>query len=190
MSSSPPPPPSGSSDAAARDALKDLQDLATAKNYADLGFDSLEQVRQAQLGQPMEMYDIGLDAIRSYKPGMKIDGLWTKSSETIYPVTVHGAVKSSVTVVQDGQGYEPSGMGGAPIVKELSRYRQAASDSVVSVPGLNLTFLGRRSGGDVLLTLIFPAQDLPTLPPGRPTPAGDVLQLLVPLAKGHSGLPR
>ena len=156
-----------------------------------MGFDSVEEVKQAQLGQSFAVSNIGLDQLKSYRTGANANSLLSNSSETIYPVTVRGQVKSSVTIVQKEGGYQPSSFGNAEIVKSLSRYRQGenpASDFVVRVLALNMYFLGRHVEDRLFLTPVIDDPRL-KLRPGESVPAEIVLEQLVPLANAYNGEP-
>ena len=183
-----PKPPSPQPQQAAGDALGVLQKLVNDQNYKAMGFDSADEVKQAQLAQPLTVYNIGLEQLKGYKTGANPDSLLTKNSETIYPVTVNGQVKSSVSVVQKSGGYEPSSFGNAAIVKSLAGYRQSESDFVVRVPAFNMYFLGRRVENRLLL---IPIVEDPRLKvrAGEPVPAETVLEQLVPIANSYNGLP-
>ena len=132
-----PKPPSPQPQQAATDALGVLQKLVNDQNYRAMGFDAVDEVKQAQLGQPLAIFNIGLDQLKGYQTGANANGVLSKNSETIYPVMVNGQVKSSVTVVQKEGGYQPSSFGNAEIIKGLSRYRtgdNAANDDCEHEP--------------------------------------------------------
>jgi len=186
-----PKPPASQPQQAADNAIGVLQKLVNDQNYRSLGFDSVDEVKQAQLGQPLTVMNIPLDALKGYQAGTDPQSLLVKSSETVYPVTVNGQVKSSVTIVRNEAGYAPSSFGNAPIVKALSQYRQspnADSDFVVRVPALNVYFLGRTVEGK---TMIVPIAEDPRfkLRPGEAVPLEAALPELVAAANAYNGLP-
>lgn len=186
-----PKPPSPQPGQAASDGLGVLQKLVNDQNYRAMGFDSLDEVKQAQLGQAFSVSNIGLDQLKRFETGANANSLLSKSSETIYPVAVNGQVKSSITIVQKGDGYQPASFGNAEIIKSLSRYRQgeaAANDFVVRVLALNMYFLGRQIDSRLFLTPIVDDPRL-KLRPGEAVPAEIVVQQLVPLANAYNGLP-
>jgi hypothetical protein len=186
-----PKPPSSQPQEAATAAIGVLQKLVNDQNYRGLGFDSLDQVKQAQLGPPFAVFDIGLDQLKAYKPGTDPNTLLTPSTKAIYPVTVDGQVKSSVAVSHQESGYKASSFGNAEIVKSLSRYRQTqtgSGDFVVRVPALNMYYLGRRVENRLLLIAIIDDPRL-KLKPGEALSAETVLEQLAPLANAYNGLP-
>lgn len=182
-------PPASDPAQAAADALSVLQQLVNGQNYRDLGFESADDVKQAVLTPPLEVQNVGLDQLTRFEKGADVNGMLTKSSQTIYPVAVRGEVRSSVTIVGLEGRFKPSSFGNAALARELARYRQAgAADFVVRVPALNLYFIARRVEKDLLLTPIVDDPRL-KLPVGQAVPAEVVLEQLVPVAREYNGLP-
>jgi hypothetical protein len=184
-------PTSSQPQEAANKALGVLQKLINDQNYRTMGFDSVDEVKQAQLGQPFAVSTIGLEQLKSYRTGANANSLLSNSAETIYPVLVRGQVKSSVTIVQKQDGYQPSSFGNAEIVKSLSRYRQGESPAgqfVVRILALNMYFLGRHVEDRLFLTPIIDDPRL-KLRTGESVPAELVLEQLVPLANAYNELP-
>ncbi len=137
------------------------------------------------------MFEIGLNQLKEYKPGINPDTLLTPSSKTIYPVTVNSEVKSSVTISHKDNGYQASSFGSADIIKSLSRYRRAeapGNDFVVRVPAFNMYYLGRHVNSRLQLVPIIDDTRL-KLKTGEAVPAETVLEQLVPLANSYNGLP-
>ena len=184
------PPPTADAQQAASNALTTLQKLVTEQNYKALGFTSPTEVKSAVLGQPMEQYNIGIDRLKSYQAGQDVNALLTASSETIYPVTVGGQVRSSVTVVKKEGGYTAASFGNATIVKELSRYREANATQgfAVRIPAFGMYFLGNRVENRLMLTPVYEDRRLP-FRAGEAMPAEEVLKVVVPLAQVYNGLP-
>src|SRR5262249_27364332 len=112
-----PKPPSAQPQEAAANALTVLQKLVTDQNYRALGFESADEVKEAQLGQPLAVYYVGLEKLKAYREGTDVNSLLAPYAETIYPVTVRGNVRSSVTIVHKDAGYEPASFGNADVVK-------------------------------------------------------------------------
>jgi hypothetical protein len=184
------PPQTGDAQQAASNALATLQKLVTQQNYKALGFASPDEVKSATLAPPLTLYNIGLDRLKSYKAGQDANALLTASSETIYPVTVGGQVRSSVTVVKKETGYTTASFGNADIVKALSRYRGANTPGAfaVRIPAFSMYFLGNRVENRLMLTPISEDSRL-SFRIGVAVPAEDVLKAIIPLAQAYNGLP-
>jgi hypothetical protein len=184
------PPPVGDAQQAASNAITTLQKLVTEQNYKTLGFSSVDEVKSAALAAPLPMFNIGLDRLKSYQAGQDANALLTASSETIYPVTAGGQVRSSVTVVKKESGYTTASFGNAEIVKGLSRYRSDNMPNAfaVRVPALSLYFLGNRIENRLMLTPVTEDSRLP-FRVGVAVPAEEVLKAIIPLAQAYNGLP-
>jgi hypothetical protein len=184
------PPPAGDAQQAASNALATLQKLVTEQNYKALGFTSPDEVKSATLAKPLAQYNIGLDRLKGYQAGQDANALLTTSSETIYPVTVGGQVRSSVTVVKKETGYTTASFGNATIVKGLSLYRGANTPDgfAVRIPVFGMYFLGSRVENRLMLTPISEDSRLP-FRTGVAVPAEDVLKAIIPLAQAYNGLP-
>lgn len=184
-------PPSAQPQEAASNALTVLQKLATEQNYRSLGFESPDEVKEAQLGQPMAVYEITLDKLKSYKSGTDANSLLIPSSETIYPVSVHGNVRSGITIVHKEAGYEPASFGNAAIVKALARYRQregSQNEFVLRIPVFNMYYVARRAENAITVVPIIDDPRLKTKA-GEAIPIGSLLDQLHPLADSYNGLP-
>jgi hypothetical protein len=190
QSESAPKPPAAQPQEAASNAIGVLQKLVTAENYRSFGFESADEVKEAQLGQPLPVSTIGLDKLKSSQSGAEPNSLLATSPETIYPVIVRGNVRSGVTIVHKAAGYEPASFGNAEIVKALSRYRQGQSGNefVVRIPAFNMYYLARRVENQLILV---PIVDDPRLKvkAGEAVPLQRLLVELRPLVDAYNGLP-
>lgn len=173
---------------AAINAIAMLRDLVNEQNYKGLGFQSVEEVQLAQLGQPIKVFNIGLESLKAYKASQNPTSLLAPSAEVIYPVTVSGNVRTGVTIIHKEQGYESSSFGNADIVKRLVAYRQSSGDFAVHIPAFNLYFVGRRVKTQVVLA---PIANNPRLKAqaGEATPLETVVEQLRPYAESYDGRP-
>lgn len=172
---------------AANNAMGTLQKLVNEHNYKNLGFQNIYEVKQAQLGQPLDVYIIGLEKLKEYQTGQDPSSLLTPSSETIYPVTVDGSVRTGVTIVHKEQGYESSSFGKADVVKRLAAYRQSPAEFAVRIPAFNLYFVGRHVAKRVVLV---PIANNPRLKvqEGEATPLEAVMDQLRPYIESYNGI--
>ncbi|QNI31501.1 hypothetical protein H7849_20865 [Alloacidobacterium dinghuense] len=173
---------------AAAAAVGVLQKLVNEQNYKGLGFQTMDEVKQAQLGQPMDVFYLSLERMESYQAGEDLNSLLTSSAEMIYPVMVGGSVRTGVTIVQKGQGYESSSFGNADIVKRLAAYRSGPRDFAVRIPAFNLYFVGRQEETRVILV---PIANNPRLKAqaGEATPLDVVFGQLRPYVDSYDGRP-
>jgi hypothetical protein len=169
---------------AATSAISMLQKLVDGQNYKSLGFQSIDEVRQAQLGQPIEVYNISLEKLKSYQTGQDPKSLLTPSAETIYPVIVGGSVRTGVTIVRKEQGYESSSFGHADIVKRLAQYRRSAAEFAVRIPAFNMYFVGRHMETRVVLVPIVNNPQL-KVQAGEAAPLEVVVDQLRPYANPY-----
>ena len=172
---------------AAKLALSLLRDLVSVdkENYKRVGFDSVAQVEQATLGQPLDVYFVRLDRLREWN-GQDPDALvlQSKSEETVYPVFVDQQMKSSVSIFKDASAvYRPATFGDAEIARSLAHYGRGQGDFIVRVPALAMYFIGRKVANQVELTPVRADSRLPDFPPGKPVPSVQILRQLAPLAK-------
>ena len=184
------PLPVGDSSQAAANALDTLRALVTEQNYKNLGFDSVSEVKNAALGAPLPVYEIGLDRLKGYEAGQDGNALLTPTEEILYPVAVGGETRSSVSVVKKERGYVPSSFGKASIAKGLARFRgqDTAATFAVHIPILGLYFLGRRIEGRLMVTPVVESTR-PPLRAGAIVPIEEIVKAIGPLLRAYNGLP-
>jgi hypothetical protein len=183
------PHPSTSQDTAAQQGLATLRQVVNAGNYASLGFGSPEEVRQATLGEPLQVFRVQLDALRAFTGKTDPETLLVDIRRSMYPVKVGDRVATSVFVIGAGKGWRASELGNAAVAQLVSRYRHGAGDFVVHVPALKAYFVANRVEGKLMLT---PVMDDPRtqLKAGETLPAEVVFVRLQQAAEGYNGLPQ
>lgn len=183
------PPASASQAAAAQQGLATFVQLVNAGNYAALGFGSPEEVRQASLGAPMQIYRVGLDALRGLKQDSNPETLLVDARRSLYPVEVQQRTASSIFVTQAPDGWRASDMGSAAVARAVTRYRNSPTDFIVHVPALQIYFVARRSEGRLLLTPVMddPRTDFKA---GVSLPADEAFRRLQKPAQDYNGLPQ
>jgi len=175
-------------DEAAQKSLEAFSALVTADDYAALGFDSLEEVADAQLGEPFEVQMVQLDRLKEFSQETDPNELLTDASRVIYPVTVNEEVRSSLEIGPIEGGWQGTTFGSPELIRPLAELRGSPEDFIVWVPALNMYFIGTRDGEQLTLTPAFdyPEADLAT---GRTQSAEEVFAAIQPLAEAHEGLP-
>ena len=183
------PRPRPSQATAAQDGLATLKRVVNAGNYASLGFTSLDEVRQATLGEPLQVYQVRLDALRAFTRETDPETLLVDIRRNLYPVRVGERVATSIFVMGTHDGWRTSELGNAAVAQLVSRYRHGRSDFVVHVPALKSYFVADRVEGSLVLT---PVMDDPRtgLQAGETLPARDVFVRLQRAAEGYNGLPQ
>jgi hypothetical protein len=185
------PPQSASPAEAASNGLSTLRSLVNTNNYRSMGFESLDEVQSASLGEPLPVYMVRLDKLREFQPGGDPEKLLGEIGQQLYPVLVNGAPRSAVVVEKQGEQWSPVSYGGANLVKALGQRRSEHAATMktaapayfeVHVAALNLYFLGYRQESKLML---IPLVDDPQykFTAGTPVPAADAFAALVPAAK-------
>ncbi len=183
------PPASASSQDAAQTGLKTMQSLVRAENFQGLGFSSVDQVKNAQLGDPLKLYRVPLDALSAYKGDANASGLLQDAHKLIYPVTVDQQVVSSLSATQRDDGWRANEYGNSALTRALVAHRASKDDFVVWVPALKIYFTARGEGEKLTLTTIM---DDPRFEfkAGQDLPASRVFTILQKSASAYNGLPQ
>ena len=183
------PAASGSSQEAAQTGLATLKSLITQDNYQGMGFTSVDQVKDAQLGSPMKLYLVPLDALTAYKGDTGAAALLQDGHKLIYPVAVNQQVLSSLSVTQQNDGWRATDFGNSAITRALVAHRQSQDDFVVWVPALKIYFTARGAGDALVFT---PVMDDPRFgfKAGEAVPASRGLTILQQGISGYNGLPQ
>ncbi|MCS0632795.1 hypothetical protein NX786_26025 [Telluria mixta] len=183
------PRPNHSQDTAAQHGLATLRQIVNAGNYASLGFESEAEVRQATLGEPLQVYRVQLDALRAFTGNTDPETLLVDIRRSLYPVKVGDRVATSIFVTGSREGWRASELGNAAVARLVSRYRHGAGDFVVHVPAMKSWFVADRVEGKLMLT---PVMDDPRtkLRAGETLPADVVFLQLKAASEGYNGLPQ
>jgi hypothetical protein len=183
------PRPNHSQQTAAQHGLDTLRHIVNAGNYASLGFESEAEVRQATLGEPLQVYRVQLDALRAFTENTDPETLLVDIRRTLFPVKVGDRVATSIFVTGAREGWRASELGNAAVARLVSRYRHGAGDFVVHVPAMKSWFVADRVEGKLMLT---PVMDDPRtkLRAGETLPADVVFLQLKAASEGYNGLPQ
>src|SRR5579863_5071430 len=129
------PPQSASPAEAASNGLSTLRSLVNSNNYRSMGFESLDEVQSASLGEPLPVYMVRLDQLREFQPGGDPEKLLGEIGQQLYPVLVNGAPRSAVVVEKQGEQWSPVSYGGANLVKALGqRWSENAATMKTAAP--------------------------------------------------------
>jgi len=183
------PKASQSSQEAAQAGLTVLRSLVRTENFQGMGFSSVDQVRNAQLSDPMKLYIVPLDALTAYKGDASAAGLLQDAHKLIYPVTVDQQVVSSLSVTQRSDGWRANDFGNSALTRALVAHRASKDDFVAWVPALKIYFSARGAGDALVLT---PIMDDPRFgfKAGEAIPASRAFAVLQKNAGAYNGLPQ
>jgi|SRR6185295_582001 hypothetical protein len=182
---------------AAAQSLTSFQAMVTDQNFRQMGFSSPGEVKTATLGPPLPVFMVRLDDLRAYRPGPDAGTLLRDLHKTIYPVLVNDHVRSSITVERRDNRWQGTSFGAPKLAGLTERARRASSSArgvspdsyvLVHVAALNRYYLGHRSDGKLMLTMIVDDPAL-KLSVGQEVAAENAFQTLVPIAQQHDGRP-
>jgi len=156
----------------------------------ELGFTSAAEANDAitQLGVPFPIIRVNFEKLRTYDPKIPPVTLLIATTEFIYPITVYGQVRSSLTVTEvranslADAAWRTTEWGTEGLIRALDRANRTmqatASSFDLEILELGRFFLGEITGEHFL---IIPIYDEPRLgfQTGVPLPAEVVFQKLV-----------
>lgn len=154
----------GTPEQAAKDSLQMLKKLVTPQIYRPLGFHSMDEVREAELGRPLHVYMVPLNQLRRYNADIDPRKLLFDTHEVLFPVVFGSRVRSGVFVWEHNDAWQVVTYGRprttravADVREQWARTREAnlASFIVVGIPALNLYFVARRSEKELWLAPAF-----------------------------------
>jgi hypothetical protein len=168
----------------ARKGLDALSQLVTDANFSSLGFQTKTEVQRATLGKPVARHFVGYDRLLKASPNVAFATLLETQEQAVYPVLVGDAIRTSILLTRTARGWQISSIGDASLGRLLQHAGPvgAANIQLVSVPGLNLDFVGVGQGASMQL---IPALDYPEvkLVRERRVKANEFVPVLVAYAK-------
>lgn len=182
---------------AAFEALVTLQELGRRTTFKEMGFQSVQEMADAKLGEPLAVFMVELNDLRSYQPGSDANKMLKPIDKVIYPVNANNQVRTSIVLQKGKDGWKTSDFGGANFARLATRARDESARTnnlppaaffVVQAPALNAYFLGYRQAGKLMLTSLIDDPDM-NLKAGAALPAEQVFDQLHPLAEKYNGLP-
>jgi|HubBroStandDraft_6_1064221.scaffolds.fasta_scaffold276912_2 hypothetical protein len=148
------------------DSRKTAPEVVSA---AQASLATLHQLRSADrttggvLGEGLLMYMIRLDSLRAYRSGDDPKSLLNETGRIMYPVTVGGEVRSSVTMEKRAGVWQPAAFGYANLARMVHTTRQQVVDATqtplesvvyVEAPAVGARFVGHEAGSTLILTPI------------------------------------
>lgn len=89
---------------AASKAFADLGKLITDENSQNFGFTSPEELKQAQLGKPMQIHYVKFDMLVNFKSSNPFPSMFEKTKGYMFPILIEG--KSKAVIIVTGEGDE------------------------------------------------------------------------------------
>lgn len=184
--------------AAAQQSLSTLSALAANDNAERLGFAAPGDAAKSELGQPWSDFIVRLDDLRSWKSGSDAMSLLRPTGLVVYPVTVGGGVRSSVTLKKEDSEWKAVSFGAPGQTQAVANTRDSVvkKDTVsgpqtfqVRIAAFNLLFVGYVSDGKLMLTPVADSQRY-DLSAGVTVEADKLFTRLQPDAERDPGLPR
>ena len=180
----------------AQAALETLRKLVNASNARAMGFESERDVASATLGDPLVIFYVRLDHLREYQPKSDPLPLLSGGDRVLYPVSVRGQTRSSITLARSAEGWKGVSYGGPNNVQLVSQVVSESSHGalqsrrpfLVDVLALGVHFVGFDERGKLMLVpLLDDSQQ--RWKAGGPRPADEVFAQLVGDAKSYNELP-
>jgi len=155
----------------AQASLDDLRKLNMPTNMAttgadesdftkDIGFNSVEEVADAQLGSPIRIYKVPLDLLRKFQPGDDPNQLLVDTGRIIFPLTVKGQSLSTITVAESlltlkgWKGSRVTRTGLPRLIRKIEPLNPSSSSFLVLITPLRVFLLGDRKEGRLILIAI------------------------------------
>jgi hypothetical protein len=157
----------------------------------NLGFESLEEVAAARLGNALPVINVDLKQLRDFKAEDDPKSLVIDRHKAMFPVYVKSEVRSSLSVSDPSGSNSWIRMGrGSPIlIRTIEKYRKQLGQPndvfyLIENRGIGLRFLARLSG-DKLTLIPLDSFSFGTLvlTPGEQRPAKEIILGLRPVAK-------
>lgn len=158
---------------AAQIGVEILQQIGKEKEdeeYArSLGFNSADEVRRPQLGNPLHLYRVPLDRLKGFQKRDSPEKLLYDTEILMYPLLVDGQARSVITVkpTHSGKGWHPTGAGYGEFISLVEKHRTPGADIVILVSDLGLKFLATRAEDDFQLIPLSERKNL-EIRPGPP----------------------
>lgn len=107
---------------------------------SDYGFNDAEELSNASLGEPLQMYMITPAALRAYKAGDAVDSLLTTTTRWYFPVRVGAEIRSVLLVEEMAEGWKAVAFGQARVASGLDSLLQQWPSSSGYYPKLIVVF--------------------------------------------------
>lgn len=176
--------------AAAAKSLGTFRSISGSGSHAlSLGLDAPGEASKASVGEAVVDYMIGLNPLRDWD-GADAMALLRPTGQFVYPITIDGETKSSVTIAQVKGEWVAAAFGSPTEAKARSSVKDSQSQgpgaskeyAQVRIPALRATFLASQGPGGLEFTPLTSRPEVGLIA-GQPASATEVLRRLQPIAK-------
>lgn len=151
---------------AANAAIEALQKLTNEENFQNLGFNSLKEVKELEVGDPIPLKGIAYNKLLNFEEGSPINTLFEKNKQFVFPLLFNEQVKTTVTVIKTDQGWVFNNFGGTIYTEIITNKRifsgwpdtldvNIEDMNIISIPGLNIEMVGFNINNDWWLIPTF-----------------------------------
>jgi hypothetical protein len=182
----------------AEDALGTLRKLVNEKNMMSMGFRSMDEVKQAQLGSPLVKYYVGLNDLKEYKEGTDISKMLHFGDQVLFPVTVNDMARSSIQMEKQGEDWKATAYGSPNLIQILERTInilvqdtsvKSKDFMILSIPAMNQVYLAYWQDKELWMAPAI-SDERYEFKMGVPMMASAVFEKLLPDAQKLEDLPR
>jgi hypothetical protein len=139
------------------------------QTFDAMGLRSEAESRQAVLGAPIVLQEIGYDKLVAYQAGNPPQSVFAGPEQALFPVMVGKRARSLITMARSGEGWRMTSYGDADRAAAIEAAKaalqkekaasasQAPSFSVVSVPSFQFDLVAATLGPKTYLAALSPA---------------------------------
>ncbi len=111
--------------AAAQNGLPVFLQAISTSNLSQYGFTNAQQLAQAKLGEPFQVFIMSPDNLKTYHAGTRLAGLLTPTTMWYFPVVAEGEPCTILTVDLMQGKWQAVGIGGVTLPKNIDAAKKA-----------------------------------------------------------------
>lgn len=179
-----------------REAIQVFSKLVNDQNAKDFGLQNAAQLQSLRAGKQFKKYMIGLDDVRKFKTGDKVEPLIKELPSIEVSLTdANGRVVSSIEFIKNKESWQASGFGSTPDFKALFiDERSTIADSLINkgtlvrIPALHTSFIAVSASSGLNFIVLQDNESL-GFRRGQMIQASEAISKLTPVANAYNGLP-
>lgn len=138
------------------------------QTFDAMGLRSEAESRQAVLGAPIALQEIGYDKLVAYQPGNPPQSVFAGPDQALFPVMVGKSARSLITMARSGEGWRMTAYGDSDRASAIEAAKaalqkektvsssQTPSYSVISVPSFQFDLVAATLGPKTYLSALNP----------------------------------